>query len=250
MKSTDALFARPVAHRGLHDLAAGRPENSRAAIKAAIENGYGVEIDLQPSFDGVAMVFHDYDMARLTGTPGAIGTLSAADLQTRTLLGADEGIPTLAEVLALVDGQVPLFVEIKDQDGAMGPNVGALEAAAAEALAGYAGPLAVMSFNPHSVAALQDLMPDVPRGLVTCGWTAEDWPLVPEVRRAELRGLPDLDRLACAFISHDVRDLSTPQVTAQKAAGRHILCWTVRSAAVEAEARQVADQVTFEGYLA
>lgn len=67
-----ALLRRPIAHRALHDVAAGRPENSRAAMRAAIDAGYAIEIDLQLSQDGQAMVFHDYDLARLTGTPGPI----------------------------------------------------------------------------------------------------------------------------------------------------------------------------------
>ena len=129
-----AFLERPIAHRALHG--PGRPENSRAAIRAAVAAGYGIEIDVQPSADGVAMVFHDADLDRLTGTAGPIRGRTAADLARLPLHGGDEGIPTLAEVLALVAGRVPLLVEIKDQDGALGPGVGALEAATAAACAG------------------------------------------------------------------------------------------------------------------
>src|SRR5690606_17300252 len=122
----------------LHDRAAGRPENSPAAIAAAIDAGYAIEIDIQPSADGVPMVFHDYDLRRLTGQPGRIRGKTAAELARIPLLDAGGGgIPTLAEVLRLVAGRVPLLIEIKDQDGAMGPDVGPLENAVARDLAGY-----------------------------------------------------------------------------------------------------------------
>ena len=246
----DLFLQRPVAHRALHDVTQARPENSRAAVQAAIAAGYGIEIDLQPSSDGVPMVFHDYDMARLTGRTGAIGAVPVDTLTDVALTGGDEGVPTLAEVLSLVDGQVPLFIEFKDQDGAMGPNVGPFERAAAGVLQTYSGPCAVMSFNPHSVAVLAQVLPDVPRGLVTCGWNAEGWPLVPEARRAALRPIAEAEHLGCAFVSHDVRDLHAPRVAELKQSGLSILCWTVSSQDMEAQARKVADQITFEGYLA
>ncbi|MCW8842479.1 MAG: glycerophosphodiester phosphodiesterase family protein [Rhodobacteraceae bacterium] len=245
-----SFLAAPLAHRALHDLAAGRPENSRAAIRAAIEAGYGIEIDLQPSADGQAMVFHDYALKRLTGQDGTISTKPADTLGGFPLLGGTEGIPTFAEILALVAGRAPLLVEIKDQDGALGPNIGTLEAAAARDAAGYAGPLAFMSFNPHSVAALADLAPQIPRGLVTDSYDPADWPLIPAARRDTLRTIPDFDRTGASFISHRVADLARPRVAEIKATGAPILCWTVRSPQDEAAARRVADNITFEGYAA
>lgn len=89
----------PIAHRALHDVAQNRPENSRAAIRAAIDAGYGIEIDLQLSADGQALVFHDYDMTRLTGQSGPIRLQSAAQAAEISLAKGDgETIPTLAEV--------------------------------------------------------------------------------------------------------------------------------------------------------
>ncbi|WP_076484486.1 glycerophosphodiester phosphodiesterase family protein [Rhodobacter aestuarii] len=246
----EAFFAHPIAHRAYHDLAAGRPENSRAAVRAAVAAGYGIEIDLQPSADGVPMVFHDYDLKRLTGTSGRVCGLTAAALAATPLLGGDEGIPTLAEVLEIVAGQVPLLIEIKDQDGAMGSSVGALEAAAAKVLAGYTGPFAVMSFNPHSVAAFHALLPDVPVGLTTSAYDAAGWPLLPVKMRDQLRDIPDYDRVGACFISHEAADLGAQRVADLKAKGAAILCWTIRSPEAEATARKVAQNITFEGYAA
>jgi glycerophosphoryl diester phosphodiesterase len=245
-----SFLGAPLAHRGLHDRSRGIVENSRAAIAAAIARGYGIEIDLQLSADGRAMVFHDDDLGRLTAASGRIGARSAADLGALRLDGGDEGIPTFAEVLALVGGRAALLVEIKDQTGRMGPDTGRLEAAAARDLVGYDGPLALMSFNPHSVAALARAAPHLPRGLTTCAWRPENWPDLPPARGDELRAITDFAATGASFLSHEVTDLGRPRVAELRAAGAALLCWTVRSPQVEAEARRIAQNVTFEGYAA
>lgn len=250
MSLPDVFLTRPLAHRGLHDVAAGRAENSPKAFAAAIDAGYGIELDLQLSRDGVPMVFHDYDLGRLTASKGAVATHTAAALGEIALLHDGDGIPTLAQVLAQVNGRAPLLIEIKDQDGMMGQNVGPMGAAAAAILRDYAGPYAMMSFNPHAVAEMQDLLPDVPRGIVTDPYTASDWPLLPAQVRERLRAIPDYAGTGSCFVSHNVADLAAPRVGDLKAQGAHILCWTVKSASTEEQARKVADNVTFEGYLA
>ncbi|NNL35914.1 MAG: phosphodiesterase, partial [Silicimonas sp.] len=148
MSLPERLLTRPIAHRGLHDVTDGRPENSRAAVRAAIARNYSIEIDLQPSADGVAMVFHDYDLDRLSTGTGPIRNASAKALGQTGLKGGDEGVPTLAEVLAEVRGRVPLLIELKDPDRTLGHDVGLLVRAAASVLEGYGGEYAVMSFNP------------------------------------------------------------------------------------------------------
>ncbi len=243
-----SLLRRPIAHRGLHDRALGVIENSRAAAEAAIAAGYGIELDVQLSADGEAMVFHDETLTRLTAGCGLVRDHAAEVLTTLLLEGSGETIPTLAAFLALVAGRAPLLIEIKDQDGALGPDVGPLETRVAALLAGYGGDAAVMSFNPHAVAALAAAAPDRPRGLTTCDFEATEWSL-PDYRRAELANLTDAERVGASFISHDRRDLGQPAVARLKAEGLAVLTWTVRSAAEEAEARRVADNITFEGYL-
>jgi glycerophosphoryl diester phosphodiesterase len=224
-------------------------ENSRAAAEAAIAAGYGIELDVQMTADGEAVVFHDDAMPRLTGEPGLVRDYSVAALGRIGLKDGAETVPTFAEFLALVAGRVPLLVEVKDQDGALGPDVGALEARVAALLAGYPGEAALMSFNPHSVATFASLAPDRPRGLTTCAFDTADWSL-PDYRRAELAALTAAGRTGSAFVSHDRKDLDNPAVARLKAEGLPILTWTVRSAGQEAEARRVADNVTFEGYRA
>ena len=249
MALPDAFLRCPVAHRAYHDVAAGRPENSRAAIRAAIDCGYGIEIDLQLSADDAPMVFHDYSLDRLTAEDGQVREKSAAELAQIPLIGGMDGVPTLTDVLDLIDGQVPLLIEIKDQDGAMGPNVGILEQATAAALDGYDGPCALMSFNPHSVAAMSKLCPSIPRGLVTSAFDPAVWDL-PEATCDRLREIPDFDRIGASFISHEASDLNRSRVAELKRSGARVLCWTIRSEDDEATARKVADGITFEGYAA
>ena len=217
-------------------------------MRAAVAAGYGTEIDLQLSADGEAMVFHDYALDRLTEASGPIRQQTAETLGRTPLKGRDEGIPTLAEALTLVAGQVPLLIEFKDQDGGMGPDVGALEEAAAKHLATYRGLLAVMSFNPHSVRALARLLPQVPRGLTTSAYRPGDWHL-PERTCARLRDIPDYGACGPAFISHDADDLDRPRVAELKWQGAAVLCWTIRSEAEAKAALKTAQNITFEGYL-
>lgn len=245
----DVFLTVPLAHRALHDVADGRPENSRAAIRAAIDAGYGIEIDVQQSADAQAMVFHDDALDRLAEGRGPVRAQTAVQLSRVPLRGGEEGIPDLPEILDLVAGRVPLLIEIKDQDGAMGPDIGPLEEAVATAIKGYAGPVAVMSFNPHSVMRMAALCPDVPRGLVTDGYDAAHWKL-PEETCDRLRGIPDYDAAKCSFISHNMHDLARARVAALKAKGASILCWTVKSPEDEAQAREVAQNITFEQYRA
>lgn len=241
-----SLLARPVAHRALHDEHVA--ENSIGAIEAAIEAGYGIEIDIQPSSDGTAMVFHDYDLERLTGKSGPISGRTTDELVQMKLLGGGGTIPTLEQVLECVNGQVPLLIEIKDQDGALGANVAPLAKVVCETLKGYQGDVALMSFNPNTVAACHEYAPDIPRGITTCPYPAEHWPTVPEKVRHELAKIPDFDRVDACFISHQQDDLTSPRVAELKAMGVPVLCWTIRSATMEAEARKIADNITFEGY--
>jgi glycerophosphoryl diester phosphodiesterase len=107
-----------------------------------------------------------------------------------------------------------------------------------------------MSFNPHSVAALADLAPDLPRGLTTENFAPEDWPPVPNARLHELNPIPDFDRVGACFVSHNHAHLDSPAIQALAQRDVPILCWTIRSPEDEEKARKIAANVTFEGYAA
>lgn len=245
----EAFLRLPITHRALHDRAQGRIENSPAAIRAAVAAGYGIEVDLQLSGDGVAMVFHDETLDRLTDEQGPVNARTAEELGRICLKGSTDTIPTLVQVLTLIDGRVPLLIEIKDQTLTMGETDGRLESATAEALRDYRGDVALMSFNPHSVAHMARLAPHLPRGITTSAYDPEDWTPLPAETCDRLRKIPDYDATLSSFISHEAPDLSRARVAELKGQGATILCWTIRSAEAEAQARRVADNVTFEGYL-
>lgn len=240
----------PFAHRGLHDRSARRVENSPAAFRAAIDAGYGIEMDLQLSADGEAMVFHDQRLDRLTLEKGPVVARTAADLGRIRLRDSNDTIPTLTEVLALVDGRVPLLIELKDHTEQLVATDGRLEEATARALAGYGGQVALMSFNPHCIAQMARLAPGLPRGLTTAAYDLRSWYPLDSATRSRLRAIPDYESTGSSFISHEARDLARPRVLALKDQGAAVLCWTIRSPAAEARARGIADTITFEGYLA
>jgi glycerophosphoryl diester phosphodiesterase len=223
------LFAKPFAHRGLHG--AGVTENSRAAFRAAIDAGHGIELDVQASGDGEAIVFHDYELGRLTEAQGKLAEMSAAALSAIPLKGESEGLPTLAEILALIDGRAPLLIEVKSP----GRRVAALSGAVARALDSYIGPVAVMSFNPSVPRWCARHRPEVLRGLVV---TEERRP-----KRGRLKRRLSLWWSKADFLAYDVRDLPSAFAAAS---GLKVGTWTVRTEAQRATAAAHADQIIYE----
>jgi glycerophosphoryl diester phosphodiesterase len=227
-----ALIAKPFAHRGLHGAAA--PENSRAAFEAAIEARHGIELDVQASGDQQAMVFHDEELGRLAEDEGYLRGRSAGELKRIRLRGSDETIPTLPQILALVAGRTPLLIELK----APGREVGALALAVADALDDYAGPVAVMSFNPQVGHWFARHAPQRLRGLVVTE-RGRKW------RGGVVRRLA-LWRSKADFLAYDIRDLPSRFAEAQRRRGLPVLTWTVRALRDRAKAAQHADQIIYE----
>ena len=244
------FLLRPIAHRGYHDKVLRRPENSLSAFQAAIDAGYGIELDVQLTADGQAVVFHDETLDRMTTESGAVVGRTTATLGTFRLCDSDDFIPTLPDVLSLVAGQVPVLIEIKDCMDTMSETSGKLEAAVATALEGYKGPVAVMSFNPHCIINMQAMAPEIARGLTTEAYDPQASLPIPPDTCARLRMIPDFEDAGCSFISHQATDLNRPRVAELKSQGADILCWTIRSPAAEARARLIAQNITFEGYAA
>lgn len=252
MSALDPGFLNmPLAHRGLHDRALGRVENSRAAFAAAVEAGYGIELDVQMSSDGIPVVFHDETLDRLTALSGPVRHRTAEELAGTPLVGGNgDRIDTLQSVLEMVGSRASVLIEIKDQSQLSGSPVAALEQVVGwvvqNAVRDHGCKLAVMSFNPAYMGALTWLDPAVPRGLTGMVF---DEPGLPAAVNAALSDYADFERTGCSFISHDRRTLRAPAVRRLKRAGVPVLCWTVRTPAQEAAARQIADNITFEGYL-
>jgi glycerophosphoryl diester phosphodiesterase len=229
------LTARPIAHRGLHSLGEGRPENTLAAFETAVKAGYGIECDVHVSSDGVPVVFHDDGLERLTGERGCVRDLTAHELADIRVCGTSECIPTLDELLALVEGRVPLLIELKHirrRDAGLAWGV-------AERLKRYAGPAAAMSFRASLIRELRAADPHLVRGLTAAG----NWRTGPHHLR-------NLVRLNVDFVSYGIDDLPTPvPIFARRWLRLPLICWTVRTPAQLRRARAWTDQITFEGFL-
>ena len=156
-----ALQGHAYAHRGLHSK--GIPENSMAAFRAALDHGYGIELDIHLMKDGNLAVIHDGSLKRTAGVDVQITNLTAEDLEQYRLEDTEEKIPLFSQVLELYAGQKPLIIELK----ADGNNQKELVDAAVKAMEGYEGPWCMESFDPRCVYFLKKNHPDVIRGQLT-----------------------------------------------------------------------------------
>lgn len=226
-----AIFA----HRGLHG--PGVPENSPSAFAAALARGFGIECDTHKSSDGQAIVFHDWELDRLTAETGPLSDRSAAQLGAISLSGSTDTIPTLRQVLDQVNGRVPIIIEVKSRRDV---RIGALCLSVRRILEGYQGPHAVMSFDPRISRWFARNSPHTVRGLVVT--EERDKALPGRLRRhlALWHARPD-------FLAYDIRDLPGRFPSAQRRRGLPIVTWTVRSAEHLARARENADAPTVEG---
>jgi glycerophosphoryl diester phosphodiesterase len=241
----DLLFAPPIAHRGLWS-PDGAPENSLAAFQAACASGYGIELDVQRTADGEAVVFHDATLTRMTGVEGRVADHTASDIARLKLGGSDETIPTLADALTLVGHRAMVHIEIKTPFGEVGP----LERRVFEILVDHNGPSCVIGFNPYSHAWFADHHPKVLRGLDSHAYTPSDARhLSPEIRKKYAR----LEHVALArphFLALSLDMLPHPRATALRKEGMPVIAWTVRNEAQREAARPHCDNLIFEGFRA
>lgn len=244
------LTRHPVAHRGLHGPLTGAAENALSAATAAVEAGYAVEVDLQLSADAVPMVFHDGTLDRMTNAEGPVRARTAAELAAVTLRGTSEAIPTLAALLETVAGRTPLFLELKtawhrDREPLLARRT-------AEVLAGYDGPVAVMSFDPELVVASRCLMPARAHGIVAreCA-NLREFAHLSVMERFALTHLLHAPRTRPDFVAYNINDLPTAATSVlRRAFGVPLLTWTVRTQAERQKAARVADQMIFESFRA
>lgn len=243
------FLSLPIAHRGLHTGSRSRPENSMAAFEAAAMFGFAIELDVQLTRDGVAAVFHDYNLQRLLSRSGAIQATDFTDLSSARILGSGEAPPNLTDVLSLVAGQVPILIELKDQSGLLTGTTGRLESVIVKALSSYVGPVAVMSFNPDQVIEMRRIAPNIPRGLVTESFISDEWALVPFGRREQLSSGAFINEVDVSFVNHKRSDLDSPLVKTLRDRDIPVFAWTITSEHQELEARRIVQNITFENYL-
>ncbi|MCO6390373.1 glycerophosphodiester phosphodiesterase [Aliihoeflea aestuarii] len=234
MANLDWLTARPIAHRGFHDLNKTRWENTLSAFRAAIDRDYAIECDVHLSSDGVPVVFHDHDLKRLAGIDGRVFEKTATQLADLRIGGTDDHAPTLKEMLDLVAGRVPLVIELK---GTQGEDDG-LVAACAALLRAYSGPAAIMSFDHWLVRQFGTEAAGIPAGLTAHGNKPE-----------ELEAHFSMLAHPISFVSWGVHDLPSPFVTfVRDKLSMPVITWTVRDEKSRQATQAHADQMTFEGF--
>jgi glycerophosphoryl diester phosphodiesterase len=243
--SLDWLIARPVAHRGLHDAAAGVIENTPSAFAAAVAGNYAIECDLQLAADGEAMVFHDDRLERLTEGGGRIDAMPTAELKRVAFRATADRMITLGELCDLVSGRATLVIEIKSHfDGDR-----RLIRRAADVLAGYRGPVALMSFDPGPMAALRALAPGLTRGIVAeRHYRHREWDHLSARTKRALAYFSHALATRPQFIAYSVKDLpSALPLAARRLLKLPLLTWTVRTPEDRERAARYADQIIFEG---
>ena len=243
----EAFRSARFAHRGLHDAGAGRPENSMAAFRAAVEHGFGAELDVHLMADGNLAVVHDSDLTRVCGKKAFIEDLRAEDLKNFPLEGTNETIPLFGEVLDLFAGKTPLIVELKVERG----NANALADAAMAALEGWRGTCCVESFHPGALLRLKNKYPRVIRGQLSQNF----------MRGSEVNGLSLPVRFALTnllttvftrpdFIAYNWRDRGNVSLRLMKRLyGVHEAAWTVRDRKVMEALEKEGGPCIFERFV-
>jgi glycerophosphoryl diester phosphodiesterase len=240
------LTASPVAHRGLHDAAAGVIENTPSAFGAAIDGGFAIETDVQITSDGEAMVHHDFALGRLTLGSRLLAAMTAAGLKEVPFRDTTDRMMTLGELCDFVNCRAPMFIELKSRfDGDL-----RLVKRAAQVLKSYAGPAALMSFDPAPIAALREIAPEVTRGIVAeRHYEDNEWRTLTAAQKRSLAFLTHGFRTRPHFVAYHVKDLPSPgPLIAHWLFRRPLLTWTVRTPDDQQRAKQWADQMIFEGF--
>ncbi|WP_131193896.1 glycerophosphodiester phosphodiesterase family protein [Lichenihabitans psoromatis] len=241
----DWLTTRPIAHRGLHDIAVGIVENSPSAADAAVEAGYAIECDVQLTLDEDAVVFHDFDLDRLTSETGTIASRTSKDVQSIAYRTGSDTIMSLSTLLARLAGRMPLICEIKsrfDGDVRLADRVMSL-------VRRYNGPVAIKSFDPAVIAHLRGQSP-APLGIVAeARYDDPEWSGLSDGLKLELEQMLHFGETRPDFLSYRVGDLphAVPYLC-RTALGMPVMTWTVRRPDQHLLSRLWADQIVFEGF--
>ena len=238
MKSFNHFMTIPLAHRGLHNQQLD--ENSLGAFKAAIEHGYGIELDVHPLKDGGLVVVHDTNLKRVTGVDVNVETLSEEDLKKYPLLLSKEKIPTLKEVFDLVAGKFPILVELK-VEGKFNPE---LPSRVLKLLENYpkTDNIAIQSFNPYAMKYLKEKDAPYPLGQLVSNKLDGQSKFVCWL----FRTLNVLKISRAEFIAFDIKHLPSRPVKRYRRKGYPILTWTIDDEEKLLRARKYADNIIFE----
>lgn len=233
MAGLEWLTARPIAHRGFHDMNRSVCENTLDAFRRAAEAGFAIECDLQYAADGVPVVFHDGTLKRLCTIDGDVRGKLSSELTQLAVGGTTEHIPTFKRMLETVAGRVPLVIELKGREG----DDEGFAATVLEQLEGYDGKVALMSFDSWLLKDLKDLDAPYPIGLTADGNSPEK---LDRHRAVMDYGLD--------FVSYCLAHLPNPFVDDLRARDVPVITWTIRDKAGWEATQRLGDQMTFEGF--
>ncbi len=229
----DWLTARPIAHRGLHDINSNIYENTLSACQAAIDNNFSIEVDLQPARDGIPVVFHDLSLKRMCTDPRQVRQLNTRQLRDIRIGHSQDHVATLRELLELTNGKVGLVLELK---GLVGEDECFVENVAKD-LSGYHGPAAIMSFSHWLVKDARYLAPQLTLGLVAEG-----------DERQYTSHKMIADECDVDFVSYEKDGLPCKFCREIRSSGKPLLCWTVDNAEQMKKSLKYSDQITFEHF--
>lgn len=243
------LFPRPIAHRGLHDIARGVIENSPSAFEAAIAGDFAIECDVQLSSDGVPYIFHDDDLQRLVGRPGRSDAIAIADITATPLLSSSAGEcpQRFTEFLDQVAGRTLLQIELKQQSTPVGTR--RMAEAVTAALSTYRGEQVIESFDPNLLIAMRRAGYTGKLGIITYSWAIQEWDAqIPAGQKFVLRHLLHWPLTRFDFISCHAPSLDLASVRFFRALGVPVTSWTIKSREEAEHVAKKADQIVFEGF--
>jgi glycerophosphoryl diester phosphodiesterase len=233
------LVERPIAHRGLHNLGAGRPENSLAAFAYACELEVPIELDARLTADEEVVVIHDASLDRLVGVDQPVHGLPASEVTALSLLGTGERIPRLSDVLELVDGRVPVLIDLKPHE--LGAT---LERLVARALTTYDGDVAVEAFSPLSLLKLRMQRTSRPYGQVSGRLRS-----APAIVRPLARSMATNSLIRPDFMTFELAALPSPAASFWRRRGLPLIAWTAETPEQAERALALADNYLFAGFV-
>lgn len=241
MKINESWIAMsPIAHRGLHNNE-DIPENSIAAFKNAIKNKCPIEFDVTALADGTPVIFHDEKLARMTGKDGFISNSTLEEIAKLSLLGTKEKIPTLAQALDVIDGKVPVLIEIKNFG-----KVGSLEKAIWKILQSYKGEYAVESFNPYTLEWFKNNAPKIKRGQLASFFKGKE---ITGIRRFSLKRMLLNKKVSEPnFIVYNAEDM--PNKYVKKYFGKiPVVAYTIKNEEEEKRISEYCDNIIFDSFI-
>lgn len=233
------LVTKPLSHRGMFNKE--YPENTIGAFQNAVDHHYGCELDVQMTTDGTLVVFHDYDMKRLTGVEGDIRQKSYDEIKNLKIHGSKYNIPTFEEVLKVVNGKVPLLIELKHHK-----PIGEMERKVRDALRNYQGQYAIESFNPMIVHWFYKNAPEIVRGQLSCTFKEDE---VNPILKKLLHALCFIKFNHSQFLAYDVDDIDKNKKVLKVKKKMPVIMWTVKDSNRLQTLKQYFDNYIFEGYI-